>query len=86
MIWYLPLGMLKTLGMRSWRCGGGEEGGEEGGQIQGAAKLVAAARGLWTALQASVRRMRYLCNARTWGRRSRSRYTVWASLGKVFEL
>ena len=60
--------------MCSWKRGDGEEGGEEGGMLQGATKPVAAARGPWTALQASVRHMRYLCNARTWGSRSRSRY------------
>ena len=31
MILYLPLGMMETLIMRSWRCGGSEEGGKEGG-------------------------------------------------------
>ena len=53
---------------------------------QGASKPVAAARGLWTALQASVIRMQYLGNSRTWGSHSRSRHTVWAGLGKIFEL
>ena len=68
--------------MRTWKCGGGEEGGEEGGKPQSAAKPVAAARGLWTALQVSVMRMRYLGNARTWGSRSRRRHTVWGEPGQ----
>ena len=58
---YLPLGMPRALGMRPWRC---RQGGRK---PQGASKPVAAARGLWTALQASVMRMQYLGNSRTWG-------------------
>ena len=42
-------------------------GRQGGGKLQGAAKPVATARGLWTALQGSVRHMRYLCNTCTWG-------------------
>ena len=149
--------------MRSWRCGGGEEGGEEGGQVQGrdaprvdcgsyykhqrilfnisithvlgeslpeslhglggpgqdlrvvrglldtercledivltsgyaedlenapvevwgrrgrrrggrATKPVVAAGGLWDELKASAKRMRYLCDARTWRSRPQGRY------------
>ena len=47
MIWYLPLGMLRTLGMRSWGCRGGEEGGEEGGRSR------AEMRRAWTVGQAT---------------------------------
>ena len=68
--------------MHTWKCGGGEEGGEEGGKPEGAAKLVAAARGLWTTLQVSVMRMWYLGNAHTWGSHSRRRHTVWGRPGQ----
>ena len=59
------MGMQKALGMHPWRCGAGRKGGEE----EGATKPAAIARGLWTALQASVRRILYLGNACTWASR-----------------
>jgi len=42
-------------------CGGSEEGGKEEGEVGGPAKPIAGARGLWVALQASVKHMRYMC-------------------------
>ena len=68
--------------MRPWRCGSGEERRRGGGKPYGAAKPVGVARGLWTALQASVRRIQYLGNARTW----RSRLHGLGEPRKVIEL
>ena len=42
--------------------------------------------GLWVGPEASVRDIRYQCNARTWGSLSRCHHTVWASLDKIFGL
>ena len=78
----LTSGYSKDLGMCTWKCGGGKAGSKEGGKPQSAAKLVAAAHGLWTALQVSVMRMQYLGNARTWGSRSQRCHTVWGEPGQ----
>jgi hypothetical protein len=45
-----------------------------------------AARGLWVGPQASTRRMRHLCNVRTWAGCSWGRHEVRQSLGKDFKL
>ena len=66
------MGMPKALGMRPWRCGGGEEGGKGAGSK--ATKLVVTTDGLWDELQASAKRMRYLCGALTWKGHSQGHY------------
>ena len=52
----------------------------------GGPKAINAARGLWVGQQASVKRTRDLCNARTWWSRSQCRYMVRPGLGKVVEI
>ena len=59
---------------------------ENGELEEGGPRLKCAARGLGVRLHASAKCIRYQCNARTWGSRSRSHYPVWVSLGKTFEL
>ena len=44
------------------------------GADPGATKPVAAAGGLWDELQASAKRVRYLCDALTWRSRSQGHY------------
>jgi len=47
--------------MCAWMCGSSKEGGEEGEDVQGPAKPIAGACGLWVRLQVSVEHMRYMC-------------------------
>jgi hypothetical protein len=56
--------------------------GKGKGMVQGPPRLIGVRHVLWVAIQASVKRVGYLCNVHTWTGCSRDPYGVQPSLGK----